>query len=182
MSVSIKLEGIGNVFQAFEQLANEIGDKKATSKVLVPSVREAMKPVLSRAQANAPMDTGGLKLSLQIEARRPSKRDRRSKYITQTDTVIATVTTASGKKLAQMGEGIGLIKSRRRLLKMGATAEQAAAFEGFESDARAMSQEFGSSRNGAQPYLRPAIEGMAQQTIDTLGRVLGRRIQQFKRT
>ena len=182
MSVKIKLEGIGNVFQAFEQLANEIGDKKATSKVLVPSVREAMKPVLSRAQANAPMDTGGLKLSLQIEARRPSKRDRRSKYITQTDTVIATVTTASGKKLAQMGEGKGLIKSRRRLLKMGATAEQAAAFEGFESDARAMSQEFGSAHNGPQPYLRPALESMAQETVNTLGRVLGRRIQQFKRT
>ncbi len=182
MSVSIKLEGIGNVYQAFEQLAAEIGDKKATSKVLVPSVREAMKPVLAQAQANAPMDTGGLRLSLQVEARRPTKRDRRSKYITQTDTVIASVTTASGKKLAKMSEGAGLIRARKRLLKLGATAEQAAAFQGFESDARAMSQEFGSSRNGAQPYLRPAIEGMAQQTIDTLGRVLGRRIEQFKRT
>ena len=60
MSVKIKLEGIGNVFQAFEQLANEIGDKKATSKVLVPSVREVMKPVLARAQAESPVDTGAL--------------------------------------------------------------------------------------------------------------------------
>jgi HK97 gp10 family phage protein len=182
MSVSIKLEGIGNVYQAFEQLAAEIGDKKATSKVLVPAVREAMKPVLTQAQSNAPMDTGGLRLSLQVEARRPTKRDRRSKYITQTDTVIASVTTASGKKLAKMSEGAGLIRARKRLLKMGATAEQAAAFEGFQSDARAMSQEFGSAHNGAQPYLRPAIEGMAQQTVNTLGRVLARRIEQFKRT
>lgn len=182
MSVSLKLEGIGNVYLAFEQLANEIGDKKATSKVLVPSVREAMKPVLARAQANAPMDTGGLRLSLQVEARRPTKRDRRSKYITQTDTVIASVTTASGKKLAKMSEGKGLLRARKRLIKLGASAEQAEAFSGFESDARAMSQEFGSSRNSAQPYLRPAIESMAQETVNTLGKVLGRRIEQFKRT
>lgn len=182
MSVSLKLEGIGNVYLAFEQLANEIGDKKATSKVLVPSVREAMKPVLARAQANAPMDTGGLRLSLQVEARRPTKRDRRSKYITQTDTVIASVTTASGKKLAKMSEGKGLLRARKRLIKLGASAEQAEAFSGFQSDARAMSQEFGSSRNSAQPYLRPAIESMAQETVNTLGKVLGRRIEQFKRT
>jgi len=182
MGVTVKLEGIGNVYQAFEQLAAEIGDKKATSKVLVPSVREAMKPVLAQAQANAPMDTGGLKLSLLIEARRPTKRDRRSKYITQNDTVIASVTTASGKKLAKMSEGIGLVRARKRLIKLGASEQQASEFMGIESDARAMSQEFGTSRHGAQPYLRPAIEGMAQQTVDTLGRVLGRRIQQFKRT
>jgi HK97 gp10 family phage protein len=182
MSVAIKLEGIGAVHLAFEQLAAEIGDKKATSKVLVPSVREAMRPVLAQAQANAPMDTGGLRLSLQVEARRPTKRDRRSKYITQTDTVIASVTTASGKKLAKMSEGKGLERARKRLIKLGASAEQAEAFSGFQSDARAMSQEFGSSRNGAQPYLRPAIESMAQETVNTLGRVLGRRIEQFKRT
>ena len=182
MGVTVKLEGIGNVYQAFEQLAAEIGDKKATSKVLVPAVREAMKPVLARAQSNAPVDTGGLKLSLQIEARRPSKRDRRSKYITQTDTVIASVTTASGKKLAKMSEGMGLIKARKRLVKMGATTEDAAKFMGIESDARAMSQEFGNSRNPAQPYMRPALESMAQETVNTLGKVLGRRIQQFKRT
>lgn len=182
MGVVVKLEGIGDVHLAFEQLVNEIGDKKATSKVLVPSVREAMKPVLARAQANAPVDSGGLKLSLIVEARRPTKRDRRSKYITQTDTVIASVTTASGKKLAAMSEGKGLLRARKRLIKLGASEQQASEFMGIESDARAMAQEFGTSRHGAQPYLRPAIESMAQQTVDTLGKVLGRRIEQFKRT
>ena len=37
MGVTIKLEGIGDVALAFDQLATEIGDKKATSKVLVPA-------------------------------------------------------------------------------------------------------------------------------------------------
>lgn len=181
MGVVAKLEGIGDVHLAFEKLVEEIGDKKATSKVLVPAVREAMQPVLSRAQANAPVDTNALKLSLIVEARRPTKRDRRSKYITKTDTVIAAVTTASGKKLAAMSEGKGLLRTRKKLMKMGATAEQAAAFMGFKSDARAMSQEFGSSRNPAHPYLRPAIESMAQQTVNLLGEILGKKITDFKR-
>lgn len=181
MGVTVKLEGIGEVYSAFESLAAEIGDKTARSKILIPSVREAMKPVLSRAQSNAPADTNALKLSLIVEARRPTKRDRRSKYVTQTDTVIASVTTASGKKLAAMSEGRGLIKARKRLIKMGATAEQAAAFMGFKSDARAMAQEFGSSRNPAHPYLRPALEGLSQDTVNRLGKILGRRIEQYRK-
>ena len=181
MSVVMKLEGLGNVYMAFEKLAEEIGDKKATSKVLVPSVREAMKPVLAKAQANAPVDTRALQLSLLVEARRPTKRDRRSKYITQTDTVISAVTTASGKKLAQMSQGKGLLKTRRKLISLGATQQQAEAFMGFKSDARAMSQEFGSSRNPAHPYLRPALENSAQETVSRLGAILGKKIEDFKR-
>ena len=103
--VTIKLEGIGDAMRAFEELSAEIGDKKANSKVLIPAARAAMKPVLESAQQNAPVDTGALKLLLQVEARRPTSRDRRSKYITKSDTVIAVVTTASGKKMKAMSEG-----------------------------------------------------------------------------
>ena len=85
MGVTFKVEGLKEVYAAFEELAAEIGDKKAQSKILVPAAREAMQPVLTQAMSNAPMDTGGLRLSLQVEARRPTKRDRRSKYITDND-------------------------------------------------------------------------------------------------
>jgi HK97 gp10 family phage protein len=151
--VTIKLEGIGPIADVLKEISNEIGEKKTQSKILVPAVREAMKPVLAMAKANAPKDTGALERSLIIEARRPTRRDRRSKYVTETDTVIAAVTTASGKKLAKMG---------------------------IESDARAIAQEFGSARNTAHPYLRPALESMAQSTVDLLSGILARRIQQFK--
>lgn len=182
MGVTIKLEGIGDVALAFDQLATEIGDKKATSKVLVPAVREALKPVLSDAQRRAPEDTGGLRLSLLVEARRPTKRDRRSKYITQTDTVIAAVTTASGKKLAAMSQGKGLLRARKRLIKMGVEAAVAEQFSGIDGDARAMAQEFGSAKNPPHPYLRLALESNAQETVNRLGQILARRIQEFKRT
>ena len=152
MGVSIKLEGIGEVDKALRALEIEFGDKMAQSKVLVPAVREALKPVLAQARANAPKDSGDLERSLIIEARRPTRRDRRSKYVTQSDTVIAAVTTASGKKLAKMG---------------------------IKSDARAIAQEFGTAHNPAQPYLRTALESNAQTTVNNLAGILARRIEKF---
>ena len=180
MGVTIKLEGIGNVALAFDQLAAEIGDKKATSKVLVPAVREAMKPVLAIAKANAPVDTSALKDTLQIQARRPTKRDRRSKYITQTDTVIALVTTkAFPKKLKQkwMTENENLTAEKK-----AKAFKKFALSTGYPYDARAVAQEFGSARNPPHPYLRPALENNAQETVNRLGQILARRIQTFKRT
>jgi HK97 gp10 family phage protein len=154
MGVTIKLEGIGEVDKALQALEREFGDKMAQSKVLVPAVREAMRPVLEQARANAPKDSGDLKRSLIVEARRPTRRDRRSKYITQTDTVIAAVTTASGKKLAKMG---------------------------IKSDARAIAQEFGTAKQpGGQPYLRGALENNAQTTVTRLAEILARRISAFR--
>ena len=154
MSVSIKLEGVGSVQAVFRELADEIGDKKANSKILIPAVREAMKPVLAKAIAEAPEDTGGLKRSLQVEARRPNRKDKRSKYIANTDTVISLVTTASGKKLAKLG---------------------------IKSDARAMAQEFGTARNPKHSYLRVALESESQNTVNTLAVILARRIDKYKK-
>ena len=154
MSVSIRLEGVGNVQAVFRELADEIGDKKANSKILVPAVREAMRPVLVQARANAPEDTGGLKRSMQVEARRPTRRDKGSKYISSTDTVISLVTTAPGKKLVKMG---------------------------IASDARAIAQEFGTARHPAQPYLRTALESQSQSVIDNLAQILARRIDKYKK-
>ena len=154
MSVSIKLEGMGSVQAVFRELADEIGDKKANSKILVPAVREAMKPVLAKARADAPVDTGGLKRSLQVEARRPNRKDKRSKYIANTDTVISLVTTAPGKKLAKLG---------------------------IKSDARAIAQEFGTARNPKHSYLRVALESESQNTVKTLAEILARRIDKYKK-
>jgi hypothetical protein len=178
MAFTIKLEGLGEVDQALRQLEADFGHKESAKRVLVPAVREALRPVLMQAISNAPKESGGLALSLQIEARRPTARDRRSKYITQTDTVIGAVTTASAKKLASMSEGKGLIAARKRLKKMG--FENAESFAGIESDARAIAQEFGTARHGAQPYLRPALEANSQSTVTRLAEILKRRIAEFR--
>lgn len=178
MAVTIKLEGLGEVDQALRQLEADFGQKESAKRVLVPAVREALRPVLMQAISNAPKESGGLALSLQIEARRPTSRDRRSKYITQGDTVIGAVTTASAKKLAAMSEGKGLLAARRKLKKLG--FENAEQFTGVESDARAIAQEFGTARNPAKPYLRPALEANAQTTVSRLAEILARRINEFR--
>ncbi len=178
MAVTIKLEGIGEVDKALRELEADFGQKESARRVLAPAVREALQPVLTQAIANAPKDTGGLALSLQIEARRPTGRDKRSRYINRTDTVIGTITTASAKKLARMSEGKGLLRARRKLKKLG--FESADAFTGVASDARAIAQEFGTARNPANPYLRPALEANAQSTVNRLAVILQRRINEFR--
>lgn len=179
MSVRIQLTGMGDLTQALQELSFELGDKGYRSKILLPAIREAMRPVLAAAQANAPVDTGGLKLTLMIEARRPRGRDRRSKYVSPTDTVIAVVTTAPGKKLAAMSEGRGLTIARRRLSRLG-NKEEAAKFTGVASDARAIAQEFGTKKIPAQPFMRVSLEQNAQGTVDRLATALTRRIEQFR--
>lgn len=151
--MSFQVVGLKDVNKVFQELADEIGDKKATSKILVPAVREAMKPVLQAAKADAPEDTGALKRSLQIEARRPNRRDKKSKYVSSTDNVIAVVTTASGKKLKKMG---------------------------IKSDARSIAQEFGTAKIPAQPYLRPALESESFNVANKLGAIISKRLDKYK--
>jgi hypothetical protein len=181
MGVTFKIEGLKDVLVAFDELASEIGDKKATSKILVPAAREAMKPVLSVAQMNAPKDTGDLSRTLQIEARRPTKRDLRSKYINPTDSVIAVITTKAfakkdKKKFYEANADLYESDEKAYRKKLKETKSMA----GVLSDARAIAQEFGTARNGAKPFLRPALESQAQTTAKRLGEIIGRRLTQYK--
>jgi hypothetical protein len=178
-SVRIELKGLGDVATAFKNLADDIGDKSASSKVLIPAVRQAMQPVLRAAQSFAPKDTGALALSLIVEARRPTKKDKRSMYVNNSDVAIAAVTTASGKKLAAMSEGKGLVRAQKRLTKMGFDASK---FKGVPSDARAIAQEFSNASTPAHPYLRIAIESQAQMVVNNLAVILGNRISKHRKS
>lgn len=152
-SFTFKVDGIKEILDVFEELQDQIGDKRAKSSILLPAMREAMKPVLMAAQENAPELTGGLRKSLQIEARRPNNKDKRSRYANSSDAVIALVTTASGKKLKKMG---------------------------VKSDARVMAQEFGTATTPAHPYLRNALEANSKIVADNLGQILANKITKFK--
>jgi HK97 gp10 family phage protein len=176
--VSFQLQGFDTLLQNFDEIAQEIGDKKANSKILVPAMREAMKPTLAQARQLAPKDTGALAAHLQVEARRPTKRDRRSKYILPNDNVVALVTTkAFPKKLKKK-----FYEENKNL----STTERAAKFKqfalstGFPYDARAIAQEFGSARNPAHPYMRTALESASPAVLDKLGTAIAYRIDNYK--
>jgi HK97 gp10 family phage protein len=177
----IEVTGLSDALAVFDELADEIGDKKATSKILIPAAREAMKPVLAQARMFAPKDTGDLARTLWIEARRPNARDKKSKYINATDTVIAVVSTKPfpKKKRQQFYEANkGLWDTDKKAYKK--KFKEYAYSINFPYDARAIAQEFGTARTPAHPFMRRALESEYQNVAKSLGDIIGRRIEAFK--
>lgn len=170
-SFTLKWEG----FKEFEDLLNEIEDdfgEKDSKKILRNACRMSMAPVLQTArsllQVHGNVDTGQLLASLQLEARRPTRRDKRSKYSTPTMVMLARVTTAPGRKLKNMK----FYNQRTRRKQIGA-----------QSDARAYAIEFGTAKwlpGEGRPFLRPALESNAQKITDTLAQHLRQALTKYK--
>jgi len=154
--ISIQFEGI----EEFTQLLNEIKDdfsEKDSKKILNNAVKLAMKPVLDKAQSLVPIDTGALRASLRIEARKPTGRDKRSIYVNPTDVVIGTVTTAPGN----------VLKKKKFVNQKTGKKET-----GIASDARAVANEFGTAKISAKPFMRPAMETSTQPVLNSLSQSL----------
>jgi hypothetical protein len=117
------------------------------------------------ARMRAPVDTGALSQSLRVEARKPSSKDRRSRYFNPGQVAIALVTTAPGNVLA---------KKKWKNKKTGAKQI------GIKSDARANVQEFGSYKMAAHPYMRSSLESQAQAVTDNLGNNLELALNKYK--
>ena len=167
-SVSFKFEGGQEFLDLLNEIKDDYGEKDA-KKILTGAVKQAMTPVLMTAKALAPVDTGALAASLRIEARRPSFKDKRSRYIHPTDTIIGTVTTAPGNVL-----------KNRSFHNLHAPAGQRIKQIGIPSDARANVQEFGSYKMAAHPFMRPALESKSMEVVSSLGRILGDRLEQYR--
>jgi hypothetical protein len=185
MATTFEVKGLKETLEVFEQLRIDIGNKNATSKILVPAVKEAMKPVLAMAQAPAPVDTGLLEHSLDIVGRKPTNSDRKSRYVTALDDAIAIVTTKPiPKKLkGEMWNAIGHLWNPAK----GAdnSKYRAAKRKFFESqgsfyDARAIANEFGTVNRQAKPFLRISLESQSQTVAEGLGRILKQKIEQYR--
>ena len=163
-------EGFKEFDDLLTQMVNDFGYKDAR-RILTRSVRRAMKPVLEQAKLFAPVDTGALERLLWLEARKPTNRDKRSKYVDRTDAVIATVTTPPGTKLAKM-KHYNYSESFKKKADITTT--------GIKSDMRAIAQEFGTAKTPAKPYLRPALERNHQSVVDSLGSMLGIELEKYK--
>ena len=166
MQTSFEITGLKETLQVFQDLENEIGDKKARSKVLIPSVREAMKSVLAMAKSLSPKDTGLLERTLTIVARRPNRNDKKSKYINKGDSVISIVTTKPiPKKLKQQSAGM----SRSEKKKFYASKNRL-------YDARAVANEFGTANMNAKPFMRVSLESQSSMVATKLGELINQNI------
>lgn len=173
-----KLEGVKETLDVFQQLADEIGDKKATSKVLLPAMKMAIQPVLIASKMLVPRDTSKLADSLIAYVKRPTSKDKRSKYIAQNDVVIAKVET----KPISAREEKDFKATKKSLATKGIKVTRKSFFEGRGRyyDARAVANEFGTANRGAKPFLRPAMEGQAQTVLELLSITLDQKIRQYR--
>ena len=178
METKFQVSGVAETLEVFEDLKTQIGDSKKTSKILVKTVAEAMKPVLAMAKGLVPKDTGLLDRSLSIVSRRPTNKDMKSNYVKPTDSAIALVTTKPiPKKLkTAFHAAYGHLKGKEFKKAKSKFYEEAGSFY----DARAIANEFGTAKMSANPYLRISLESQQQAVTSLLGNLLKLNIEKFK--
>jgi len=179
-TVSIKWEGFDEFEQLLDQINEDFGPKDAQN-ILRNACRASMVPVLNAAkghlQANGNVDTGQLLASLQVEARKPTARDKRSIYSTPTMIMISRVTVAPGRKfLPDQGLKPKLFTKTFKNVKTGLKQH-------MHSDARAFAIEFGTAKwnkGEGMPFIRPALESNAVSVTNNLGQMLGNALIKYK--
>ena len=82
--VSVQFTGVKELEELIGEMQDDFGIKDQ-KKILTAAVRKSMAPVLSNARQLAPVDTGALRASLRIEARKPSRKDKKSIYVNPND-------------------------------------------------------------------------------------------------
>jgi len=178
MGFSFAVVGLKDTLAVFNELQEQIGDKNAKSKILIPAVKEAMLPVLAMAKAGAPKDTGLLSNSIYVTARRPTRKDMKSKYITSKDSVISIVSSRPiPRKIKQ-----ALQKTHGHLTGKEYKKARKKFYEnqGIMYDARAIANEFGTAKMSAQPFMRVSLESQAQAVASQLGTILNQKMQAYK--
>jgi HK97 gp10 family phage protein len=163
-TVRIKFTGFEQFQATMRELQDDFGPQDQ-KKILTKAVRRSMNPVLQKARGLAPVDTGALKASLRIEARKPSRKDKKSIYVSPSDVVIGTVTTAPGNVLKK--KSFFNVKTKTKQV-------------GIASDARAIANEFGTAKMPAKPFMRPAMESSTFQVLNELGEQLKTEIFKYR--
>ena len=102
---TITTEGFDDFQKLLVQLGEEFGYTEVNKRVLIPAVRDAMQGMASQAQSLARVDTGQMKASIKVDARRPNAKDKQSKYISKDDAAIAILSVKRSK--ASLSEEFG---------------------------------------------------------------------------
>lgn len=103
--MSLETYGFQDFDAVLTEMGNEFGYTDVNKKVLIPALRNAMKVTLPFAKQLARSKTGEMRNSIMIEARRPTDRDKKSKYIYDSDAAIAIISVKQSK--VSLGEEFG---------------------------------------------------------------------------
>jgi len=104
----IETYGFDDFDAVLTQMGNEFGYTDVNKKVLIPALRNAMKITMPYAKSLARANTGEMRNSITVEARRPSDRDKKSKYIYDGDAAIAIISVRQSP--VSLGEEFGTAK------------------------------------------------------------------------
>jgi len=166
MKTTFKFEG----FQEFEELIDKIQDDfgpKDATNILRNGARKSMKSVLNTAKELVRKDTGQLAATLQIEARKPTNKDKHSRYVSPSEIMMARVSVAPGSKFHP--KAFHNLHSKKGSIKQFAVM-----------DARTIVNEFGTAKMPAKPYLRPALETNVPTVLASLSDDFGSALEKYR--
>ena len=106
--MSVETYGFDDFDKILTEMGEEFGYTDVNKKVLIPALRDAMKSTLPTAQSLARINSGRMKSTIKIEARRPNAKDKQSKYVYQNDAAIAILSVK--KSAVSLGEEFGTAK------------------------------------------------------------------------
>lgn len=106
--MSVNTYGFEDFDAVLTQMGQEFGYTDVNKKVLIPALRNAMKITAPYAKGLARANTGTMRNSIMVEARRPSDRDKKSKYIYDNDAAIAMISVRQSP--VSLGEEFGTAK------------------------------------------------------------------------
>ena len=95
--MKIETFGFDDFDKTLTQMGEEFGYTDVNKKVLVPALRAAMMVALPTAKSLARENTGTMKQSIRVDARRPTDRDQESKYVYSYDAAIAILSVRQSK-------------------------------------------------------------------------------------
>ena len=181
--ITYKVEGFKELGDLVSEMVSDFGEKDSKN-IMRSAVRAAMKGVLAQSKAiligAQRVDTGALLQSLQVSAKIPGAKDRKSRYVTRTDVVIGQVTAyINPRKIADKKMMNYRTNSKQTAQQMG-LVKVSKKHGGIIGDARANVVEFGSYKMAATPYLRGALESKGGETVNQLGQALGVAIEKYK--
>lgn len=151
----VKVEGFDDLFKTMDELAEEIGKGK-TDKIWRKALGFAFEPVMREIKDTAPEDSGQLKDHIYMKVQRPTSRDKASaSYKGEMFLVRVSV----GPKRDDSVEKTVLNKRGK--------------FQSyFTNKPVALAAEFGTGKQAAKPFIRPALERNVDNVLQRLGQAI----------
>jgi HK97 gp10 family phage protein len=103
--MKIETFGFDDFDKTLTQMGEDFGYTDVNKKTLIPALKAAMMVALPTAISLARQDTGKMKESIKVEARRPTDKDQESKYVYSYDAAIAILSVRQSK--VSLGEEFG---------------------------------------------------------------------------